>query len=259
LLHVAGDIQDHLVILLRATVIVPPAVSFFGLGAGGGYDTYARLLAPYIEKYLGCTIVVDNVTGAGGDVGRNKLWNASRFVVRSIESTGKVDRTITPGRLLVEDRWILSRLTDTIAETTKSLREFKYSEPLAGLYRFFWNDFCDWYLEWAKPRLQDENKRLDRAREQAQEHDRERSQKREHIAVERADDKLFCEDVSEQTHAQRERPGTVADDFNREKKPGQPPDYKPDPVFEYRMFHIMNQLIAFDLTTPKTTAPFSTS
>ncbi len=45
-------------------------------GAGGGYDTYARLLAPYIEKYLGCTIVVDNVTGAGGDVGRNKLWNA---------------------------------------------------------------------------------------------------------------------------------------------------------------------------------------
>ena len=45
-------------------------------GAGGGYDTYARLLAPYIEKYAGCTIVVDNVTGAGGDVGRNKVWNA---------------------------------------------------------------------------------------------------------------------------------------------------------------------------------------
>jgi tripartite-type tricarboxylate transporter receptor subunit TctC len=45
-------------------------------GAGGGYDTYARLLAPYIEKYSGCTIVVDNVTGAGGDVGRNKVWNA---------------------------------------------------------------------------------------------------------------------------------------------------------------------------------------
>lgn len=45
-------------------------------GAGGGYDTYARLLAPYIEKQLGCTIVVDNVTGAGGNVGRNKVWNA---------------------------------------------------------------------------------------------------------------------------------------------------------------------------------------
>ena len=36
---------------------------------------------------------------------------------------------------------------------------FKYSEPLASLYRFFWNDFCDWYLEWAKPRMQDEQKK----------------------------------------------------------------------------------------------------
>jgi valyl-tRNA synthetase len=36
---------------------------------------------------------------------------------------------------------------------------FKYSEPLTSLYRFFWNDFCDWYLEWAKPRMQDEQKK----------------------------------------------------------------------------------------------------
>jgi valyl-tRNA synthetase len=40
-----------------------------------------------------------------------------------------------------------------IAETTRSLDRFKYSESVAGLYRFFWNDFCDWYLEWAKHRL----------------------------------------------------------------------------------------------------------
>ncbi len=45
-------------------------------GAGGGYDTYARMVAPYLEKELGATIVVENVTGAGGDVGRNKVWNA---------------------------------------------------------------------------------------------------------------------------------------------------------------------------------------
>jgi len=64
-----------------------------------------------------------------------------------------------PGKLDITDRWILSRLNDTIAETTRSLDEFKYSEPLALLYRFFWNDFCDWYLEWAKPRMQDERKR----------------------------------------------------------------------------------------------------
>lgn len=50
------------------TMIVPH-------GAGGGYDTYARMLVPYLEKYLpGATIIVDNVTGAGGNVGRSKLW-----------------------------------------------------------------------------------------------------------------------------------------------------------------------------------------
>jgi valyl-tRNA synthetase len=53
----------------------------------------------------------------------------------------------------------LSRLARTIAEVTGGLESFKYNEPLNALYKFFWNDFCDWYLEWAKPRLQDENKR----------------------------------------------------------------------------------------------------
>lgn len=46
-------------------------------GAGGGYDTYARLIAPYLEKYTGATIVVENVTGAGGNVGRNQLAKAT--------------------------------------------------------------------------------------------------------------------------------------------------------------------------------------
>ena len=45
-------------------------------GAGGGYDTYARLIAPLIEKQLGCTIVVVNDTGAGGEIGRNKVYNS---------------------------------------------------------------------------------------------------------------------------------------------------------------------------------------
>jgi len=59
----------------------------------------------------------------------------------------------------ITDRWILSRLAKTIAEVTESLDNFKYSEPLSSLYRFFWNDFCDWYLEWIKPRMQDERKK----------------------------------------------------------------------------------------------------
>jgi valyl-tRNA synthetase len=94
------------------------------------------------------------------DIGRNfcnKLWNASRFALMNLEGIepGKFDKN----EMTITDRWILSRLAKTIAETTKSLDEFKYSEPLAQLYRFFWNDFCDWYLEWIKPRMQDEEQK----------------------------------------------------------------------------------------------------
>jgi valyl-tRNA synthetase len=94
------------------------------------------------------------------DIGRNfcnKLWNASRFAMMNLDSIDPAG--FHPDKMDITDKWILSRLTQTIAETTKSLQEFKYSDPLAQIYRFFWNDFCDWYLEWAKPRMQDEQKR----------------------------------------------------------------------------------------------------
>jgi valyl-tRNA synthetase len=94
------------------------------------------------------------------DIGRNfcnKLWNASRFAMMNLEGIDPAG--FDPDKMDITDKWILSRLTQTIAETTRSLDEFKYSEPLAQIYRFFWNDFCDWYLEWAKPRMQDEQKR----------------------------------------------------------------------------------------------------
>jgi valyl-tRNA synthetase len=63
-------------------------------------------------------------------------------------------------KMTITDKWILSRLSRTISEVTKSLDEFKYNEPLNQLYKFFWNDFCDWYLEWAKPRMQDSQQKL---------------------------------------------------------------------------------------------------
>jgi valyl-tRNA synthetase len=90
------------------------------------------------------------------DVGRNfcnKLWNASRFAMMNLEGTDPAlfDKT----KLAITDKWILSRLARTIAEVTDGLDAFKYNEPLNAIYKFFWNDFCDWYLEWAKPRMFD--------------------------------------------------------------------------------------------------------
>ena len=94
------------------------------------------------------------------DIGRNfcnKLWNASRFALMNLEGIqpGKFDKD----KITITDKWILSRLAKAIAETNESLDEFKYSEPLTQLYRFFWNDFCDWYLEWIKPRVKEEKQR----------------------------------------------------------------------------------------------------
>ncbi len=94
------------------------------------------------------------------DIGRNfcnKLWNASRFAMMNLEGIDPAE--FDPDKMDITDRWILSRLAKTISEVTESLDKFKYSEPLSSLYRFFWNDFCDWYLEWVKPRMQDEQKK----------------------------------------------------------------------------------------------------
>jgi valyl-tRNA synthetase len=94
------------------------------------------------------------------DVGRNfcnKLWNASRFAIMNLE--GIDPAKFEPSRMDITDRWILSRLAKTISDVTQSLDEFNFSESLSALYKFFWNDFCDWYLEWIKPRMQNgENK-----------------------------------------------------------------------------------------------------
>jgi valyl-tRNA synthetase len=90
------------------------------------------------------------------DIGRNfcnKLWNASRFAMMNLEGLepDKFDKS----KMTITDKWILSRLAQTIDDVTDSLERFRFSEPLNQLYKFFWNDLCDWYLEWAKPRMQD--------------------------------------------------------------------------------------------------------
>jgi valyl-tRNA synthetase len=94
------------------------------------------------------------------DIGRNfcnKLWNASRFAMMNLEGTDAAK--FDANKMDITDRWILSRLAKTIREVTGALDEFKFSEPLSALYKFFWNDFCDWYLEWVKPRMQDDRQK----------------------------------------------------------------------------------------------------
>jgi len=80
----------------------------------------------------------------------NKLWNASRLILLNAG-----DAQGAPSAKEVEDRWITSRLERTVAEVSARVEAYEFSGAVAELYRFFWSELCDWYLEIAKPRLYD--------------------------------------------------------------------------------------------------------
>ena len=82
----------------------------------------------------------------------NKLWNAARFVIRSNQSYyGDMD--IKSGSLLLEDRWIIGRLNDTIADVDKLMQDYQFGEAQRQIHDFLWGDYCDWYIEMTKIRL----------------------------------------------------------------------------------------------------------
>ncbi len=79
----------------------------------------------------------------------NKLWNASRFVLMNLPQGDKSELR----QLELADRWILSRLQQTIETVTEAVDAFRMSDATTALYEFTWNEFCDWYVELAKPRM----------------------------------------------------------------------------------------------------------
>ena len=84
----------------------------------------------------------------------NKVWNASRFVISGLEGKSVLDGWHDlPSVEHREDRWIVSRLDRVTAEVNESLRNFELGDAQQKLYDFFWNDYCDWYIEMAKLRL----------------------------------------------------------------------------------------------------------
>jgi valyl-tRNA synthetase len=85
----------------------------------------------------------------------NKLWNASRFVLMNLDGRSPADLG-QPDRAQLElsDRWILSRFHQVTQQTRQHIDQFGLGEAAKGLYEFIWGDFCDWYIELVKSRLQ---------------------------------------------------------------------------------------------------------
>ncbi|PSO48721.1 MAG: valine--tRNA ligase [Cyanobacteria bacterium SW_9_44_58] len=143
--------------------------------AGNGIDPLL-LIQKYGSDALRYTLVRE-VTGAGQDISlqynretdesssveasrnfANKLWNASRFVFMNLD--GKPPQQLgNPdlGNLALSDRWILSRFNQITQQTRHQIETYGLGEAAQGLYDFIWGDFCDWYIEAVKSRLNDQN------------------------------------------------------------------------------------------------------
>ncbi len=102
----------------------------------------------------------------------NKIWNAAKFITNSIEGldediiefSKKVwnsdKNEYNPDMLRIEDKWIINRLDKVIADITKNIENYDLGIAIDNIYSFIWNEFCDWYIEMAKPRLYSENKEV---------------------------------------------------------------------------------------------------
>ena len=138
--------------------------------AGNGIDPLL-LIDKYGTDALRYTLVKE-VVGAGQDIRleydrkkdesasveasrnfTNKLWNAARFVMMNLD--GQTPQELGfPVNTELCDRWILSRYHQVVQQTTNYINNYGLGEAAKGLYDFFWGDFCDWYIELVKSRLQ---------------------------------------------------------------------------------------------------------
>src|SRR5467141_1960099 len=99
----------------------------------------------------------------------NKIWNAARFLFVNLdkfeEGGTKLEELAAPevraktpyahgGNVPLVDAWMFARLAETIELVNVALSDYRFHEAAQGVYQFFWGDFCDWYIEWVKPELQ---------------------------------------------------------------------------------------------------------
>ena len=91
----------------------------------------------------------------------NKIWNASRFLMMNLT----IEDNALPEKLELEDKWILSKLNTVVKEVTENMDHYELGVAAQKIYDFIWDDYCDWYIEMTKARLQGEDAG---AKEQAQ-------------------------------------------------------------------------------------------
>ncbi|MEI7473672.1 MAG: valine--tRNA ligase [bacterium] len=114
-----------------------------------------RFTLTNLVTYGGQDIKVSNERFEFGRNFANKIWNASRFVLMNLE--GVDQNPINFENLTIVDKWVLHKLNEASDLMNKNIKTFRPGEASSIIYEFFWNTYCDWYVELAKVQLQDEN------------------------------------------------------------------------------------------------------
>jgi valyl-tRNA synthetase len=139
--------------------VIDPLEIIERFGTDATRFTLAAMAAP------GTDIAFNESRTEGYRAFANKIWNAARFMFMNVDrlecGADALAREISPGargipafrRETLEDRWILSRFNRVTAEVNEALETYRFHEAANRIYDFFWGEFCDWYLELIKPRL----------------------------------------------------------------------------------------------------------
>ena len=136
-----------------------------------GTDALRYMLVSMAAPGTDIALSVERLGGAKAFA--NKIWNAARFIFVNFdkveESGTNLEDVASPGvrekapyayegEIPLADEWLLGRLAATVDVVNEALGDYRFHEAAQTVYHFFWGDFCDWYIEWTKPDLQDSNK-----------------------------------------------------------------------------------------------------
>jgi valyl-tRNA synthetase len=121
----------------------------------------------------GTDIILSDDRLAGARNFANKIWNAARFLFVNLDKfeagETRLEELASPevragapyafqGEVPLVDQWLYSRLAITVETVNEALKNYRFHEAAQNVYQFFWGDFCDWYIEWVKPELQNANR-----------------------------------------------------------------------------------------------------
>ncbi len=105
-----------------------------------------------IQTPTGQDLLFDEKRLETGKFFANKMWNATRLVLMRLGDADVASVRESQLSLTLADRWILSRFANATKDVTRNLKTYRFAEAAQAIYHFAWNEYCDWYLEMAKPR-----------------------------------------------------------------------------------------------------------